>query len=115
MEYKEEKDKYDLIFHRELSDKEFAEAMFEKWQEAVSDYDSLMDNHEELQADYAKAIEQLRQPQISDRWIEMVQKIEAILAFPAMDHEIVVRITDSDVRIDCHISGVGEDVSDSEF
>ena len=115
MDYKETKDKYDLIFHRELSDKEFAEAMFEKWQEAVSDYDILLNNHDELQADYAKAIEQLRQPQISDRWIEMVQKIEAILAFPAMDHEIVVRITERDVRIDCHISGVGEDASDLEF
>ena len=115
MDYKETKDRYDLVFHRELSDKEFAEAMFEKWQEAVSDYESLMDNHEELQADYAKAIEQLRQPQISDKWIDMIQKIEAILDMPAIGHEIVVRITERDVRIDCHISGVGEDVSDLEF
>ena len=115
MDYKETKDRYDLVFHRELSDKEFAEAMFEKWQEAVSDYESLMDNHEELQADYAKAIEQLRQPQISDKWIDMIQKIEAILDMPALGHEIVVRITERDVRIDCHISGVGEDVSDLEF
>lgn len=112
MKYKEEKDKYDLIFHRELSDKEFAEAMFEKWQDAVSDYDSLLENHDELQADYAKAIEQLRQPQISEKWIDMIQKIEAILAFPAMGHEIVVRITERDVRIDSHISGVGEEVSE---
>ena len=33
MGYQEEKDKYDLIFHRELSDREFAEAMYEKWAE----------------------------------------------------------------------------------
>lgn len=115
MDYKETKDRYDLVFHRELSDKEFAEAMFEKWRETVSDYESLMDNHEELQADYAKAIEQLRQPQISDKWIDMIQKIESILDMPAIGHEIVVRITERDVRIDCHISGVGEDVSDLEF
>lgn len=112
MDYKETKDKYDLIFHRELSDKEFAEAMFEKWKEAESDYEILLDNHDELQADYAKAIEQLRQPQISDKWIEMIQKIEAILDMPAIGHEIVVRITERDVRIDCHISGIGEEVSE---
>ena len=109
MEYKEEKDKYDLIFHRELSDKEFAEAMFEKWQEVASEHESLWESYDELQENYAKAMEELRKPRMSEKWEEMVQKIEAILAFPAMDHEIVVRITDSDVRIDCHISGVGEE------
>lgn len=112
MDYKETKDKYDLIFHRELSDREFAEAMFEKWQEAESDYETLLENHDELQADYAKAIEQLRQPQISEKWIDMIQKIEAILDMPAIGHEIVVRITERDVRIDCHVSGIGEDVSE---
>lgn len=101
--YEETKTRWDTVFKRSLSDKEFAEAMFEKWQESVSDYNALLETHDDLRADYAKAIERLHKSVIDDKWIGMIDKIEAALCVPAVSHEINIRITDSDVIIECRL------------
>lgn len=109
MNYKEEKDKYDLIFHRELSDREFAEAMYERWQDAEEVRVQLLEDFDELQEEYAKAREELARPHIGERWRDMIEKIEAILGIPADSHEIEVTITETDYRINCCLMGIGEE------
>ena len=114
MNFKETKDKYELIFHRELSDREIAEAVLEKYNDLLSDYNALMEDHDELQADYAKAITELKNtPQMDEKYIEMVEKIKAIMSVPARWHEVNVSIDDDEYRISCHLTGMYEEETES--
>lgn len=109
MNYQEEKDRYDLIFHRELSDREFAEAMFERWKDTEEEKEELQTEYDELEEEYAKARTELAKPRISERWREMIDKVEAILEIPADNHGILVAITETDYKVNCWLKGVGEE------
>ena len=110
MTFKEEKDKYDLIFHRELSDREFAEAMYQKYIDVLSDYNSLMDAHDLLQADYAKAITELRErTQIPKKYESVVQNIIGMLEAPAKRHMITVWEKNGIITVDCTLDGAYEE------
>lgn len=109
MGYQEEKDKYDLIFHRELSDREFAEAMYEKWREMEEYYRELEDEHDALLNDYARAREELAKPHIEEKWQNMCMKIQDILSAPAEEHQITIHIINDTYRIDCRLSGMYEE------
>lgn len=104
--YEEEKMKWDQTFNRCLSDREFGEAMFEKWQEAESEHESLWEAYDELQENYQKAMNQIKETAVDKRWSTMIDKIETILSLPASNHEVVVKITDDDVRMNCNLEGV---------
>ena len=110
MTFKEEKDKYDLIFHRELSDREFAEAMYERYMDILSDYNSLVDDHEELQAEYAKAVTELRErTQIPKKYESVVQNIIGMLEAPAKRHMITVWEKNGIITVDCSLDGAYEE------
>ena len=110
MTFKEEKDKYDLIFHRELSDREFAEAMYEKYIDVLSEYNSLVNDHEELQAEYAKAVTELRErTQIPKKYESVVQNIIGMLEAPAKRHMITVWKKNGIITVDCTLDGAYEE------
>ena len=110
MSFKEEKDKYDLIFHRELSDREFAEAMYERYMDILSDYNSLVNDHEELQAEYAKAVTELRErTQIPKKYESVVQNIIGMLEAPAKRHMITVWEKNGIITVDCSLGGAYEE------
>ena len=110
MTFKEEKDKYDLIFHRELSDREFAEAMYERYMDILSDYSSLVNDHEELQTEYAKAVTELRErTQIPKKYESVVQNIIGMLEAPAKQHMITVWEKNGIITVDCTLDGAYEE------
>lgn len=110
MSFKEEKDKYDLIFHRELSDREFAEAMYERYMDILSDYNSLVNDHEELQAEYAKAVTELRErTQIPKKYESVVQNIIGMLEAPAKRHMITVWEKNGIITVDLTLDGAYEE------
>ena len=110
MTFKEEKDKYDLIFHRELSDREFAEAMYQKYIDVLSDYNCLVNDFEELQDEYAKAVTELRErTQIPKKYESVVQNIIGMLEAPAKRHMITVWEKNGIITVDCSLDGAYEE------
>ena len=110
MSFKEEKDKYDLIFHRELSDREFAEAMYDRYMDILSDYNCLVNDHEELQEEYAKANTELRERmQIPKEYESVVQNIIGMLEAPAKRHMVTIWEKGGIITVDCNLDGAYEE------
>ena len=110
MNFKETKDKYELIFHRELSDREIAEAVLERYNDLLSDYNALMEDHDELQSEYAKAVAELRErTQIPKKYESVVQNIIGMLEAPAKRHMITVWEKDGIITVDCTLDGAYEE------
>lgn len=83
--------------------------MIEKWKDTEDEKGELQAEYDELEEEYAKARAELAKPHISERWRDMVEKIEAILYIPAKSHEINVTITDTDYKVDCFVKCIGEE------
>lgn len=104
--YEEEKMKWDQAFNRCLSDREFAEGLLERLDEAIDEMEDLMSERDELTEALSK---ESKKPTVDDRWLQMIDKIEMILSAPAMKHIITVRIEDDKTQIDCVLEGMYEE------
>lgn len=106
--YEDEKRRYEQVYQRELTDKEMAEAMYERWQDTEEKRVRLLSDYDELREEYGKAMDELRKPRVPDKWVDMVAKIEDIQIIPAKNKTIYITIDENGVRIDCNIVGMFE-------
>ena len=104
--YEEEKMKWDQTFNRCLSDREFAEGLLERLDEAIDEMEDLMSERDELTEALSK---ESKKPTVDDRWLQMIDKIEMILSAQATKHIITVRIEDDKTQIDCVLEGMYEE------
>ena len=104
--YEEEKMKWDQAFNRCLSDREFAEGLLERLNEANDEMEDLMSERDELTEALSK---ESKKPTVDDRWLQMIDKIEMILSAPATKHIITVRIEDDKTQMDCVLEGMYEE------
>lgn len=109
--YEEEKMRWDQAFNRCLSDREFAEGLLERLNEAIDEIDNLMSERDELTEALNK---ESKKPSVDDRWLQMIEKIEVILSAPATKHRITVRIEDDKTQIDCVLEGMYEECLNTE-
>ena len=104
--YEDEKMKWDQTFNRCLSDREFAEGLLERLDEAIDEMNCLLSERDELTEALSK---ESKKPTVDDRWLQMIDKIEMILSAPATKHIITVRIEDDKTQMDCVLEGMYEE------
>lgn len=109
--YEDEKMKWDQTFNRCLSDREFAEGLLERLDEAIDEMNCLLSERDELTEALKK---ESKKPTVDDRWLRMIDKIEVILSAPATKHIITVRIEDEKTQIDCVLEGMYEECLNTE-
>lgn len=107
MEYDIAKAQTEEAFHRELSDKEFAETLLERLKRAEDNYDYA---DRERQRWHDEVAELRKQNVVSDRWFEMIQKVESIMAIPAEEHIVRIEVGDyTGIEISFEVKGWKEE------
>ena len=47
---------------------------------------------------------------VSDRWFEMIQKVESVMAIPAEAHRVDITVSDGEkIRYSIHITGMKDE------
>ena len=107
MEYDIAKAQTEEAFHRELTDKEFAESLLERLKNAEDDFEA-----SDRECDYLRnRVDELQnQNVVSDRWFEMIQKVESIMAIPAEEHIVRIEVGDlTGIEISFEVKGWKDD------
>ena len=108
--YEDEKMKWDQTFNRCLSDREFAEGLLERLDEAIDEMNCLLSERDELTEALSK---ESKKPKMSERWAETIAKVESIMSIPAEEHIVRITIGDySGVEISFEVKGWKEEVSE---
>lgn len=107
IEYDIAKAQTETAFHRELSDKEFAETLLERLKRAEDNCDYA---DRERQRWHDEVEELRKQNTVSDRWFEMIQKVESIMAIPAEEHVVRIEVGDyTGIEISFEVKGWKDD------